>query len=229
MAGDDAVLAVDQDRVGPAERLDGGGDLLDLGRRVGPGVAGIRDQLIQGAVLDGEVEAGEIASSAGLLGPSLDCGLCRLFGGHLRACSGLESFVVFGFAGCQGGDTPLPISRFYTWRGQHRSPLERSQVSDPPPGPFSLSPGLVELCPLSHIAASFVYSAALRRTTLLYARRRFICRAAGTMLLFLLDLLRLVSGSARAASRLRPGSPGSADPAGPDLVGAPPLPTRRSP
>jgi hypothetical protein len=30
MSGDDAVVAVDQDRVGPAERPDRGGDLGDL-------------------------------------------------------------------------------------------------------------------------------------------------------------------------------------------------------
>ena len=100
MAGDDAVLAVDQDRVGPAERLDGGGDLRDLGGGVGAGIAGVGDQLIQGAVLDREVAArrgrerralcSELRSTAELV----DCS------GVIRGCPGCaERFAVFGFAG----------------------------------------------------------------------------------------------------------------------------------
>ena len=47
MTGDDAAVAIDQNRVGPAEGADRGGDLRHLGVRVGARVAGIRDQALQ--------------------------------------------------------------------------------------------------------------------------------------------------------------------------------------
>jgi hypothetical protein len=66
---------------------------------MGSGNAGIRDELIQGAVLDGQVQPREIASGAVLLGPSLDCGVCRLFGGHVQGLLWPEVFAFCGFAG----------------------------------------------------------------------------------------------------------------------------------
>ena len=44
VAGNDAVVAVDQDRVGPAELADRGGDLRHLRIAVRPGVLGEGDQ-----------------------------------------------------------------------------------------------------------------------------------------------------------------------------------------
>ena len=58
VAGDDAVLAVDEDRVGPAELPDRAGDLRDLRVGVGAGVAGVGDQRGERALLDREVGAG---------------------------------------------------------------------------------------------------------------------------------------------------------------------------
>ena len=43
VAGDDAVLAVDQHRVGEAKLVDAAGDLRDLGVAVGPRVARVGD------------------------------------------------------------------------------------------------------------------------------------------------------------------------------------------
>ena len=54
VAGDDAVVAVDQDRVGPAELADRGGDLRHLGIGMGAGVAGIGDQIDERAVFHGK-------------------------------------------------------------------------------------------------------------------------------------------------------------------------------
>ena len=54
MSDDDAVLAVYQNRVGPAELADRGGDLRHLSFRVRPRIARIGDQRRKRAVLDGE-------------------------------------------------------------------------------------------------------------------------------------------------------------------------------
>ncbi len=51
VAGHHAIVAVDEDRVGPAELEDRGGDLRDLSVGVGPGVPGVGDQPVEGAVL----------------------------------------------------------------------------------------------------------------------------------------------------------------------------------
>jgi hypothetical protein len=45
VAGDDAVILVDQNRVVKAEGLDAGGDLGDLLRRMRPRVSAVRPQL----------------------------------------------------------------------------------------------------------------------------------------------------------------------------------------
>ena len=50
VAGDDAVVAIDQDRVGPAELADRGGDLGHLRIRMRAGVAGVGDQRCGGTV-----------------------------------------------------------------------------------------------------------------------------------------------------------------------------------
>ena len=52
MAGDDAALRVDQDRIGPAELDDRGCDLRDLAVVVRAGVARIGNQPIERPVLD---------------------------------------------------------------------------------------------------------------------------------------------------------------------------------
>lgn len=54
MSGDDAVDAVDQDRVGPAELDDTGGDLGDLCIGVDAWIAIIRIQVLDLSVLDVE-------------------------------------------------------------------------------------------------------------------------------------------------------------------------------
>ena len=46
MAGDDAVLIIDQNRIGKAKALNAIGDLADLLSRVGPGIRLIRQQLL---------------------------------------------------------------------------------------------------------------------------------------------------------------------------------------
>ncbi|WP_445083377.1 hypothetical protein [Burkholderia multivorans] len=54
MASDDAVIAVDQDRVGPAELGDAGGDARDLFVAVRARIAGVGNQRLDLAVRDGE-------------------------------------------------------------------------------------------------------------------------------------------------------------------------------
>ncbi len=49
------TLAVHEDRVGKPELLDRRRNLPDLLRRMGPGVAGVRDQRLERAVIDGQM------------------------------------------------------------------------------------------------------------------------------------------------------------------------------
>ena len=51
----DPVPAVHEDRVGESELLHRRRDLPDLLRRVGPGVAGVGDQRLERAVIDGQM------------------------------------------------------------------------------------------------------------------------------------------------------------------------------
>ena len=55
VARNDAILAVDQDRVRPAELADGSSDLGDLGIRVRAGIVGEGDERRDRAVFDGQV------------------------------------------------------------------------------------------------------------------------------------------------------------------------------
>ena len=57
--GDDAVLAVDQHRVGEAELADRAGDQRHLRLAVGAGIAGVGDERIDRAVLEAQPQAGE--------------------------------------------------------------------------------------------------------------------------------------------------------------------------
>ena len=52
MPGNDAVIAIDQYWVCPAELFDGSGDLSDLGVRMSAGIASVRNEVFKGAVLD---------------------------------------------------------------------------------------------------------------------------------------------------------------------------------
>jgi len=52
MAGHDAVIRTDEDRVAEAELTDAGGNLFDLGGGMGARIVGVGQQVIDRAVLD---------------------------------------------------------------------------------------------------------------------------------------------------------------------------------
>jgi hypothetical protein len=52
MSGNDLVIVIDQNGVVKAEPLDTACDLLNLLRRVGPGIARVRSQRVGGSVLN---------------------------------------------------------------------------------------------------------------------------------------------------------------------------------
>src|SRR5829696_1723961 len=190
---------------------------------MGSGIAGIRDELIQGAVLDGKVQPREIAVRAHPLRASLDCGLGRLFGGHLTAIAGRKSLRCAALPAGAGGNTPP--TNFAVLHVKGPTPVRSRGVTlfRPPTRVWSSSvQGRRAASFISH-PALFVYKRTLRRTTLDYAQCRFICGARACCCSSCLNcfvLWAVVLGPHRCG----PGSPGSTDPAGPDLVGAPALP-----
>src|SRR5215217_7160017 len=110
---------------------------------MGSGIAGIRDELIQGAVLDGKVQPREIAVRAHPLRASLDCGLGRLFGGHLTAIAGRKSLRCAALPAGAGGNPPP--ANFAVLHVKGPAPVRSRGVTlfrPPPPGGLTqLSPG----------------------------------------------------------------------------------------
>ncbi len=126
MAGDDAVVVVDQDRVGPAEGPDGGGDLGHLLVGMGPGIAGIGDEVRHRPVLDGQM----LACHAGC---GLNSGVSRLFGGCFCRRGGVKVPEFRGFLASHVRGYPPPNFAFVVSEEQHRSRFEDLWIFDPPP------------------------------------------------------------------------------------------------
>ena len=80
MARNDAILAVQQDRIREPEFLDAGSDLADLLLGMGPGIPGEWNQGIERPIFDPETGLGT------LFGP-----VWRHFGGFWRVFGGLRN------------------------------------------------------------------------------------------------------------------------------------------
>jgi hypothetical protein len=52
MPGNYSVIAIDKNRVCPSKFFDGRSDLSDLGFRMSSGIAGVRNEVFKGTVLD---------------------------------------------------------------------------------------------------------------------------------------------------------------------------------